>query len=62
VTDNGNLIVDCHFESGIEDPEKLEYLLGRRSGVVETGLFLGMAQEALIGGVEETISMTRKES
>jgi ribose 5-phosphate isomerase A len=62
ITDNGNLILDCHFEGGIEDPAAVENALAHRSGVVETGLFLGMAEEALIGGAEETLRMTRKES
>lgn len=54
VTDNGNLIVDCRFSSGIVDPAQLDRALAGRSGVVESGLFLGMATEALIaeaGGV-----------
>jgi ribose 5-phosphate isomerase A len=54
VTDNGNLIVDCAFES-IPDPVRLERELKLLVGVVETGLFVGRANVALIGtadGVE----------
>ena len=48
VTDNGNYIYDCRFPSGIEDPAQLEIRLRHRAGIVETGLFLGMAAIALI--------------
>ena len=58
ITDNGNLIVDCRFPGGIEDPVALDQALAGRSGVVESGLFLGMATEALIaasGGVRSCV-------
>jgi ribose 5-phosphate isomerase A len=47
-TDNGNLIYDCKFPP-MTDPAKVEQLLRGRAGVVGTGLFLGMADIALIG-------------
>jgi ribose 5-phosphate isomerase A len=47
LTDNGNYIYDCKF-NGIDDPEDLDLKLRRRAGVVETGLFVGMADVALI--------------
>ena len=47
VTDNGNYIYDCRFD-GIPDPRKLEGLLLHRAGVVDSGLFLGLAGGALI--------------
>ena len=47
VTDNGNYIYDCRFD-GIPDPRKLEGLLLHRAGVVDSGLFLGLASGALI--------------
>ena len=49
-TDNGNLIVDCRFDGGIEDPSGLERRLAGRAGVVESGLFLGVACEAVVAG------------
>jgi len=55
VTDNGNVIYDCFFADGIADPRGLEATLETRAGVVECGLFLGLATVALIGtegGVE----------
>jgi len=59
-TDNGNFILHCRFPHGIEDPALLQDALAHRSGVVECGLFLNMAQEVLVGGKGETIRMTRR--
>lgn len=50
VTDNGNLIVDLAFEGGIADPEALAARLKGTLGVLEHGLFVGMASAAVIGG------------
>ena len=47
-SDNGNVFLDCTFPQGIEDPAALEHLLSYRAGIIETGLFLGMAGEAVI--------------
>ena len=58
VTDNGNYIYDCRFPNGIDDPAGLDLALRRRAGVVETGLFVGMADVALVAGedaVEERV-------
>ncbi len=55
VTDNGNHIYDCTF-SGIEDPAAMNAKLHGRAGVVETGLFVGIAAVALVAdetGVDE---------
>ena len=54
-TDGGNLILDCHL-GVIADPVRLEQDLSGTIGVVETGLFIGMAKTALVataGGVLE---------
>jgi ribose 5-phosphate isomerase A len=59
VTDNGNYIYDCKFPS-IPDPQILETALARRAGVVESGLFLGMATIALIGNENSVRTLTRK--
>jgi ribose 5-phosphate isomerase A len=62
LTDNGNHLLDCHFPDGIGDPRSLDRALAARAGIVETGLFLGMASEALIGGPGTVRVMTgRKE-
>jgi len=54
VTDNGNLVLDCEFEP-IEEPAALASDLSAVPGVVEHGLFVGMADEVVVGsedGVE----------
>jgi ribose 5-phosphate isomerase A len=48
VTDNGNYIYDCKFQSPIADPVALEAKLKGRAGVVETGLFIGIAAVTLV--------------
>ena len=48
ITDNGNYIFDCAF-SRIEEPELLDEALKVAPGVVENGLFLGLADMAIIG-------------
>ena len=62
LTDNGNYIYDCRF-NGIDDPEALDLALRRRAGVVETGLFVGMASVALVATderVEERVRVRRE--
>jgi ribose 5-phosphate isomerase A len=49
VTDGGNYIFDCAF-SEIEDPDSLDLMLKMVPGVVENGLFLGMAERAIVAG------------
>jgi ribose 5-phosphate isomerase A len=61
VTDGGHWIYDCRFAEGIADPEGLEVRLNNRPGVVESGLFLGMASAAVIAGAEGVRVMERGE-
>ena len=49
LTDEGNFILDCHCDE-IANPEELAAELRSLVGVVEHGLFLGMAAGALIAG------------
>lgn len=58
-TDNGNYVIDCWFEGGLPDPALLERRLRARVGVVETGLFLGMATEAVIASPAGVEVLTR---
>lgn len=51
VTDNGNNIFDCSFHN-IQDPEMLEEALQFIPGVVETGLFLGIADVVIVASPE----------
>jgi len=49
VTDNGNFIIDLKFPKPIDDPAKMAVDLKMISGVVETGLFVGMTDEVHVG-------------
>jgi ribose 5-phosphate isomerase A len=51
ITDNGNFIVDVKFDS-INEPEKLEVMLNSIPGVVENGVFAGLADEVLIATMQ----------
>ena len=48
LTDGGHFILDCAF-GAIDDPERLQRELDRTVGVVEHGLFLGMAPRVMVG-------------
>jgi ribose 5-phosphate isomerase A len=47
VTDGGNFLIDCAF-GPLEDPEALAELLPFTPGVVDHGLFIGLADHAVI--------------
>ena len=57
-TDGGNLILDCHFGT-IPNPARLEQDLSGIVGVVETGLFIGMATTVLVATPNGIIRMNR---
>jgi ribose 5-phosphate isomerase A len=48
LTDNGNQILDCSFGK-IDDPAALALRLSTTAGIVEHGLFIGLASFALVG-------------
>lgn len=48
-TDSGNMILDCAF-GAIDDPVKLGADLSTRAGIVEHGLFLGLATDLIVAG------------
>lgn len=52
VTDGGHYIADLRFAGGMRDAAEVERALRARPGVVETGLFLGMADVAVIAGAD----------
>jgi ribose 5-phosphate isomerase A len=47
-TDQGNLILDCDF-GPISEPAELAARLDGRAGIVEHGLFLGLASDVIVG-------------
>lgn len=48
MTDNGNYLARCWFSPAIPDPFNLAERLERRPGIIEHGLFLGMAHEVIV--------------
>ena len=52
ITDGGHYILDCAF-GAIDDPEHLQRQLDGTVGVVEHGLFLGMASRVIVGGSQD---------
>jgi ribose 5-phosphate isomerase A len=50
-TDEGHYILDCRFAGGIDDPHAVQAALRARPGVVETGLFLDLRPEVIVGRV-----------
>src|SRR6266850_2687073 len=50
-TDQGNLILDCAF-GPIREPAMLAATLEARTGIVEHGLFIGLATEVIVAGAD----------
>jgi ribose 5-phosphate isomerase A len=51
ITDGGHYILDCSL-GAISDPEALSEILSPIPGIVEHGLFVGLARAAIIAGAE----------
>lgn len=61
ITDHGHYILDCHFQQ-IKDPAALTVVLNTIPGVVENGLFVGMAKEAIIADADGNIQILSADS
>ena len=61
LTDSGNFILDCAFGT-IADPEALDEALKYVPGVVENGLFLGIADSAIIAGPDGIVVLDRDQA
>ena len=59
VTDQGNLVIDARFPL-IDDPGGLERELNNIPGVVENGLFVGVADLVLVGSVAGGVASVRE--
>ena len=59
LTDGGNVIYDCPGFAPIRDPFTLQRQLRAIVGVVESGLFLDCAEQAIIGAADGSISVMR---
>ena len=58
VTDNGNWILDCGLQP-VTDPARLEAEINAIPGVIENGLFIGLASEVIVarsGSIEVLVS------
>jgi ribose 5-phosphate isomerase A len=60
LTDENNLILDCYF-GPIADVQALAQAIRAQPGVVEHGLFLGMAAQAIIATPEGVVVLNRNQ-
>jgi ribose 5-phosphate isomerase A len=59
VTDQGNLVIDVKFDE-IKDPANLEKTINNIPGVLENGLFVGVANVVLIGEIKDGQPIVRE--
>lgn len=59
ITDQGNMVVDVKFDS-IDNPAELEKTLNNIPGVLENGLFVGVADKVLVGEVKDGQPIVRE--
>lgn len=60
ISDSGNYILDCAL-GRIDDPDMLHDLLKSVAGVVETGLFLGIADTAFVADANGVVTLRAAE-
>ncbi|UYN89501.1 MAG: ribose-5-phosphate isomerase RpiA [Anaerolineales bacterium] len=58
LSDQGNYLLDCAF-GPIADPDALARQLEARAGIVEHGLFIGLATDMFVAGPEGVRQLTR---
>lgn len=58
VTDGGHYVLDCRF-ADLSDPAATAAQIKALTGVVDHGLFIGMATEAVVGGADGSVRVTR---
>lgn len=58
ITDNGNYTVDCHFKE-ILNPSRMHRVLNDIPGVVDNGLFIGLASSVIVAYNSGTIEVLR---
>lgn len=59
ITDQGNMVIDVKFDL-IDNPAELEKTLNNIPGVLENGLFVGVADKVLIGEVKDGQPLVRE--
>ena len=60
ISDNGNYIVHCRFER-IDDPRGMEAEIGLMPGVVDSGLFVGLASKVIVASQDGVRILERPE-
>jgi len=60
VTDNGNFIIDFKFDE-VKDWRQLNQELMMMPGVVDTGLFIGMADTVIFGNIDGSIEVFNRD-
>ncbi|MEM6517795.1 MAG: ribose-5-phosphate isomerase RpiA [Cyanobacteria bacterium P01_C01_bin.70] len=58
ITDQGNMVLDAKFVA-ITDPAEMEATINNIPGVLENGLFVGVATEVLVGEVKDGAASVR---
>ena len=61
VSDQGFWILDAHFDGGIDDPAALDRVLLALPGVLDHGLFLGLATRVLIGEPDGSVRVVERD-
>jgi ribose 5-phosphate isomerase A len=59
ITDQGNMVIDVKFDT-IDDPAGLEKTLNNIPGVLENGIFVGVADLVLVGEVQDNQPVVRE--
>ena len=59
-TDQGNFVIDVKYETGIDNPAELEKTLNNIPGVLENGLFVGVASLVLVGEIVDGKPVVRE--
>jgi ribose 5-phosphate isomerase A len=62
VTDNGNWILDCGFEGGLDDPEAAHAEITQIPGVVEVGIFLDLCDIVLEGRANGSVERFERDA
>ncbi|WP_054685772.1 ribose-5-phosphate isomerase RpiA, partial [Rhodothermus marinus] len=60
VTDQGFWVIDARFPGGIDDPHTLAVTLSTMPGVLDHGLFLGLATDVLVGQADGQVRHIRR--
>ncbi len=60
VTDQGFWVIDARFPEGIDDPQTLAVVLSTMPGVLDHGLFLGVATDVLVGQADGQVRHIRR--